>query len=71
MCKSDEYYGNKKVEQKMRVRGTNGKGERLRSFMRVVHIGLTGKRTEQRLEGVSEMDKLGKAFQIEEDKTKA
>lgn len=55
----------------MGVKGTDGEGERLRSFMRVVLIGLTEKRTEERFEGVSEMGKLGKAFQIEEDKPKA
>lgn len=34
MCKSDEYHGNKKVGQEMGVRGADGKGERLRSFIR-------------------------------------
>lgn len=60
MCKSDEYYGNKKkVEPEMGVRGRNDEAEMLRSLIRVVNIGLLAKKgTEQRLEGVSEVDAL-------------
>lgn len=67
MCKSDEYHENKKkVEQEMGVRGRNGRRKRLRSLIRVVKIGfLEKKSTEQRLEGVSRVDKLQKAFQTE------
>lgn len=67
MCKSDEYRENKKkVEQEMGVRGRNGRRKRLRSLIRVVKIGfLEKKRTEQRLKGVSRVDKLQKAFQTE------
>lgn len=54
----------------MGVRAANGEGERLTSF--IMELTYTSLRRElSRLEGVGEVDKLGKAFQIEEDKTKA